>query len=797
MTNAPSGPSAVPPGDAPSDEARRLIDRAVELARAGRDEEALELAGEAARADAGLAHAHYLTGVLHRRNGRLAPAIAAFERTLAVAPTHIDNRVNLADSLRLAGRHGEAAAVCRGGLALDPAHAGLLVNLGVALQAAGTPEAALPCYDRALRLDPDQPAVHNNLVRLHREAGRPAEAAALLRHALEHRPGDAGAAARRETLVTLLLEAGQPGAAAEAALAAMQAAPGDAGTAFRLGLLFLGAGRRDLALPCLRRTIRLAPQDGRHWAALGQALHGVRFAGADAELRQDLLAALAHPACDAADIAGAVGSVVAQAPAMAALIAADGDDGAAAALLADGTLARLAEDPLLPALLQTAIVADPVLERALTLLRRTLAAAAAGTGLPPAGDGSAGGGWAALCCALAAQCFANEYAYAEGAEEVAALTALAGAAGARLERGKAPAPEAVALIGAYRPLHRWPLAGRLLALPWPEPLARLLTLQVVEPLEEARLAGTLPALTAIRDGVSREVQAQYEENPYPRWLSLGLLDQPMPVPRMLRGILPSAPLPATLVHAPWDAPEVLVAGCGSGHEAVWAARHIAGARVLGIDLSRRSLAYAERKRRALGLDNLRLAQADLLEMPALGLRFDLIDCVGVLHHMADPAAGLRALAGMLTPQGVMKVGLYSATARRPVTEARALVAERGYPATAEGIRRLRQDILALPADDPLRTVARAPDFYSVSACRDLLLHVREVHATLPWLAETLEALGLVFLGFQFRDPAIPALYRRRFPQDPAMTALPLWHRLESEIPALFSGLYQFWVRPRG
>ena len=53
---------------------------------------------------------------------------------------------------------------------------------------------------------------------------------------------------------------------------------------------------------------------------------------------------------------------------------------------------------------------------------------------------------------------------------------------------------------------------------WPEPIERLLTLQLREPMEEQAIRATLPVLTPIEDPVSRAVQAQYEENPYPRWV---------------------------------------------------------------------------------------------------------------------------------------------------------------------------------------------------------------------------------------------------------------------------------------
>src|SRR5262249_33691325 len=149
------------------------------------------------------------------------------------------------------------------------------------------------------------------------------------------------------------------------------------------------------------------------------------------------------------------------------------------------------------------------------------------------------------------------------------------------------------------------------------------------------------------------------------------------------------------------------------------------ARVLAVDLSRASLAYAKRKAWEAGLDRLTFAQADILELGEIAQAFDLIVICGVLHHMRDPFAGWRGLPGRLRPHGVMAVGLYSELARSHVKAARAFVAERGFGTTAADIRRCRQELLALPDDAPARKVTQAEDFFTISECRDLLFHVQE------------------------------------------------------------------------
>ena len=214
------------------------------------------------------------------------------------------------------------------------------------------------------------------------------------------------------------------------------------------------------------------------------------------------------------------------------------------------------------------------------------------------------------------------------------------------------------------------------------------------------------------------------------------------------------------------------------------------ARVVAVDLSLSSLAYAKRKIIEAGLDNIECYHGDILELGGLDRRFDVVTSSGVLHHMADPLAGWRVLTSLLKADGVMRIGLYSEAARRAIVAVRDLIAARGLASDAEGIRRCRADIMALPADDPMAAVALLHDFFALSDCRDLLFHVQEHRFTIPGLAAALNELGLEFLGFVGDRPG--RAYGGRFPEDPGMRSLANWHVLETEQPDTFVGMYQFW-----
>ena len=237
--------------------------------------------------------------------------------------------------------------------------------------------------------------------------------------------------------------------------------------------------------------------------------------------------------------------------------------------------------------------------------------------------------------------------------------------------------------------------------------------------------------------------------------------------------------------------DILVAGCGTGRHAIEIARLYRGAKILAIDLSLASLAYAKRKTSELGLENIEFGQADMLELESLGRSFDVIELVGVLHHLRDPLKGWRVLLGLLRPGGFMSIGLYSALARQGVTAARALIAERGYRATAHDIRRFRQDIFGLEDGAPAKSPSQSSDFFATSSCRDLFFHVEEHCTTIPDIKDFLAANDLSFIGF---DGPMRGEYAERFPEDRAMTDLDCWHTFELERPTAFLTMYQFWIQ---
>jgi len=445
-----------------------------------------------------------------------------------------------------------------------------------------------------------------------------------------------------------------------------------------------------------------------------------------------------------------------------------------AELFGAGTLRILADDLFLRCALQSAPLRGKMLEILLTRVRCALLRIAAASEAEFPDDN---GSYVACLGALAEQCFLNEYIYEQTDEESCLALRLRELLLTQSANGGPVSPLTLVAVAAYQPLHTLPNAEALLSSKWAETVAGLVRQQLREPLQERRECKAISALTRIEDTVSLQVMQQYEENPYPRWA----VDPVATAASVLQDDTDGA--------APQD---ILIAGCGTGRHLFHTSWRFPEATVLAIDISLPSLAYAQRKIREAGLNRVEFAQADIIKIGTIGRNFDLIEAVGVLHHLADPLGGWRSLLSLLRPNGEMRVGLYSEAARRAVVAARELIVARGYHATHDDIRKLRQEIFR-DSGDRWQWITSSADFYSISGCRDLLFNVMEHRFTLPQIKAFLVQEGLSFLGFD-GDPKVRERFQRKFPQPAALLDLDCWHAFEIENPLTFRQMYVFSVR---
>jgi 2-polyprenyl-3-methyl-5-hydroxy-6-metoxy-1,4-benzoquinol methylase len=189
---------------------------------------------------------------------------------------------------------------------------------------------------------------------------------------------------------------------------------------------------------------------------------------------------------------------------------------------------------------------------------------------------------------------------------------------------------------------------------------------------------------------------------------------------------------------------ILIAGCGTSQAAKHALRW-PSARVVGIDFSATSVHCTEELKRKYDLNNLQVHQLPIEQVKELGTSFDQILCTGVLHHLADPDAGLRALREVLKPDGAMHLMVYAPYGRAGIYLLQEFCKRIDIQATYEEIRDLIAALGALPAGHPLENLLReAPDFRDESTLADALLNPRDRAYSVSQLFDFIQNGGLTF-----------------------------------------------------
>jgi len=755
------------------------------LKRLGKLDEAVGRYQQALALRSDFAEAHNNLGNALTQQGRPAEAAAQYRRALALRPDYVEVHYHLGNASRDQGRLDEAEVCYRQALSLNPGYTAAHNNLGAVLKERGQIEDAVVHLRRALAIDPKFAEAHNNLGNVYREQGRIDDALAHYREAvaLQHDFAEA-----HNNLGTVFHEQGGLHEAMSQYYRVLELDPGHAEAHGNLGRALMDAGAFADALTVIRRGLKIEETDNLKLLFVG-CVRNLDRVPEGMDLRADLIRALSEPFGRPVYLARFCATALKSDGTVRAMI--DRIAGAwprriaAAELWSDSEFAEISSDRLLQCFLTSSLVCDIELERLFTVIRAALLqAAAGGSGVPLPDQGAL-----EFFCALARQCFINEYVFEPTDDEMATANRLRASAAETLT-SRAALPElALVAVAAYFPLADLPGADLIPLRPWSAPVATLVAHAVEARQQERRLRAVVPRLTAIAEGVSGLVRQQYEENPYPRWTKASPVGKPVTIDAYLRRRFPLLPRRST---ARDGAAEILVAGCGTGQHSIETAQEFTHAQVLAVDLSLESLCYARRKTDELGLTNIEYAHADILKLPALGRSFDLIEACGSLQCMADQFDAWRLLLSMVRPGAFMRLGLYSRTARADINDARRLIAERGYRPCAEDIRRFRQELAGAGNDNARRPATDSEDFYSTSACRDLLFHVQEHQATLPEIKTFIERHELEFLGFEL-PRHVERHFRERFPDVMSMTDLDLWHVFETENPLVFAGMYEFWI----
>ena len=388
---------------------------------------------------------------------------------------------------------------------------------------------------------------------------------------------------------------------------------------------------------------------------------------------------------------------------------------------------------------------------------------------------------------LAEQCWLNEYIWPQSVKENNVIKLLK----IKIEQSKEIDELEIAILASYTSLNDSKIIiNKLLNYVSDNELFNdLINLQIKEPRIEHELKKDIKSIDEIKNLISKKVRNQYEKNPYPRWRYFNNFSEVNFVDDLNKQIKPNMIDNKDIS----DHPIILLAGCGTGKH-ILSLKKYKNAKIVAVDLSLSSIAYAKRKTEELGIKNIDYLHADILNLNNLDKRFDIIESVGTLHHMEDPIKGLKILIDLLKPNGLMRLGLYSDHARANIVSLRNFIDKSNLKNTNEDIKACREMIINNKTNTLITDIILNRDFYSMSSVRDLLFHTQEHRYTVPDIIKILESQNLQFLGFVFSNQLIKKRYSKIFPNDKLQTNLRSWNEFEMKYPDTFISMYQFWVK---
>jgi 2-polyprenyl-3-methyl-5-hydroxy-6-metoxy-1,4-benzoquinol methylase len=222
---------------------------------------------------------------------------------------------------------------------------------------------------------------------------------------------------------------------------------------------------------------------------------------------------------------------------------------------------------------------------------------------------------------------------------------------------------------------------------------------------------------------------------------------------------------------------ILDVGCGSGYTSLVLAEANPGAKIVGMDISEKSVELARQRLRYHGFNNSEFYTLTAEELPSLNLEFDYINCDEVLYLLPDPIAGLQAMKSVLKPDGIIRANLHSSLQREFYFRAQKIFKMMGLmdgPPEELEIEIVRDIMRSLKPDVYLKLMAWRPDFETdVERVRANLLLQGDKGFTVKELFAVLKAADLEFVSMvKWRQWEIIDLFQN--PDDlPAFLAMSL------------------------
>jgi len=201
--------------------------------------------------------------------------------------------------------------------------------------------------------------------------------------------------------------------------------------------------------------------------------------------------------------------------------------------------------------------------------------------------------------------------------------------------------------------------------------------------------------------------------------------------------------------------DILIAGCGTNQAAVIAYTNPA-AKVVAIDVSQPSLDHTKFLKDKYSLKNLQLQLLPIEEVGTLDKKFDLVMSTGVLHHLAKPKVGMKALAEVLRPDGVIAIMLYARYGRAGVELMQAIFRDLDLKQDEESLAMVKEAIASLGPQHPVRSyMSIAPDLAFDAGMVDTFLHGRDRSYTVEDCLDLVDSADLVFQDWFLKTSYYP------------------------------------------
>ena len=388
---------------------------------------------------------------------------------------------------------------------------------------------------------------------------------------------------------------------------------------------------------------------------------------------------------------------------------------------------------------------------------------------------------------LSLHCFINEYLYDVSLEECQILKILEKEILEKIDRKEELNLITILSLTTYKPLNNFSWHTSISSY---NELKKIYLKQVIEPECENEIRNKIPLLKKINDQISINVKDQYEKNPYPRWVNLSIPLKQKNIEETIKDLNLKTYSDA---YKQISSPKILIAGCGTGQNSIETASRYKDSSVLSIDLSLSSIGYAKRNTDKLNIKNIKYMQGDIIDINNLNEQFDIIESIGVLHHMSDPLLGLSNLISCLRPGGFIKLGLYSEIARSHIITIRDEIKKLNLETNLKDMKLLRKKIINSKQNHHLKLLS-VNDFYNLSEFRDLLFNVEEHCFKLSDIKDFIFKLNIEFCGFE--NNKIIKSFNDSNSINEDIYNLDNWDVFEKNRPDTFIEMYQFWCQKK-